>query len=765
LGALFNAGATNFVVSGAISTAQAQSLLNVDSSVKVYATVNDHLTATQAMGMAARGITPTNVDFDIGYVKSYILDQQHKLTSPITVNVAFDDPTISATDFLNLINSGVKFSPGVGSVLIKDTDTSFVAGNTAVTNQLALVKAGLNISAGSAEISGATLSLANAQTLVAAHINKTEPVFGSVAIQLSSSDLNNSNLVPTLQALRVDTGSSVKLTFSPISGAISAQQFDTLHKAFPSAGFAQGTQLQLADANAIDIAVKEGLNNANFSFANFGINSVSLTPTSITYSQALGLKAEGISSVNAGVKLVLDAAAIPASYSANASASLKLALGQLSALGLTQVGVASEVGSLSALQVKDILGASSSITFAPGTQVNLAGTTTTLADATLYSNKGLTLQNLDTIGVSSISIGDALSLSAKGAHFADPGGSAVVVTGTSGATITLSQAQQVLAASNTGVSFSGFSSLKLSSADLQNLNTTKLAALSQANLLSFNITDSPSVAQLLSLAGTGISLSSNVTLVDKTITNVDSALSVINLGAKFASGTTLVASNAASLEKMLGINPNALPANLTGLDLASSQIAQLKLAGVSGITLSSGTLPGIVADAVASIGGINFSGVTLESTGAVYATKVAKYASLGISINPSQTIMAGDGTTLGANKINFGDAYLIASKGGKIAFDTLGDANHVVSVNLSSADGTSVSFAKAIAVIGSAMPSGAGAVPTSFQFLTAAGGSPSIALASGNSDLASVVTAAQSLHTAGFNSVITSQALLVVLAP
>jgi len=274
LGALFNAGASSFVVSGAISTAQAQSLLNVDSSVKVYATVDDHLTATQAMGMAARGITPTNVDFDIGYVKSYILDQQHKLTSPITVNVPFDDPTISATDFLSLIQSGVKFQAGVGSVLIRSTDTSFVAGNTAVTNQLALVKAGLTISAGSAEISGATISLANAQTLVAAHVDKFEPVFGSVSIQLSSSDLASTSLVPSLQALRVDTSPlvSAKITLSPISGAITAQQFDSLHKAFPTAGFTQGTQLQLVGPAAIDLAKNAGVN-----FSEFGITSATIS--------------------------------------------------------------------------------------------------------------------------------------------------------------------------------------------------------------------------------------------------------------------------------------------------------------------------------------------------------------------------------------------------------------------------------------------------------------------------------------------------------
>jgi hypothetical protein len=108
-------GITSYTLSGStpISVAQANALLNLDSSFTLKASLDGNIstiTATEAAYYAGKGLTPpANVLFDLDYVKSYVLDDGNKFASPVTVNAAFSGSTLSAADFLKLVDGGVSF--------------------------------------------------------------------------------------------------------------------------------------------------------------------------------------------------------------------------------------------------------------------------------------------------------------------------------------------------------------------------------------------------------------------------------------------------------------------------------------------------------------------------------------------------------------------------------------------------------------------------------------------------------------------------------
>jgi len=61
------------------------------------------VTASEAAYYAGKGLTPpATVAFDLDYVKEYVLQGGNKFASSVTVNVAFNDNTLSANDFLSL---------------------------------------------------------------------------------------------------------------------------------------------------------------------------------------------------------------------------------------------------------------------------------------------------------------------------------------------------------------------------------------------------------------------------------------------------------------------------------------------------------------------------------------------------------------------------------------------------------------------------------------------------------------------------------------
>jgi len=91
---------------------QVNQLLNQDSSLTLVAKLDSKtpINATEAAYYAGRGLTPpASVKFDLDYVKSYVLDNQNTFASSITINEAFSSSTLSAADFLALVNAGVKF--------------------------------------------------------------------------------------------------------------------------------------------------------------------------------------------------------------------------------------------------------------------------------------------------------------------------------------------------------------------------------------------------------------------------------------------------------------------------------------------------------------------------------------------------------------------------------------------------------------------------------------------------------------------------------
>ena len=88
------AGIKSYAISnGAVTKAEADVLLNLDSSLSLKASLaGSGITATQASYYAARGlIPPSDVIFDLDYVKSYVIDGGQSFGNTVTVNTPFSE--------------------------------------------------------------------------------------------------------------------------------------------------------------------------------------------------------------------------------------------------------------------------------------------------------------------------------------------------------------------------------------------------------------------------------------------------------------------------------------------------------------------------------------------------------------------------------------------------------------------------------------------------------------------------------------------------
>jgi hypothetical protein len=205
---------------------------------------------------------PSNVSFDLDYVKSYVLDNGGKFASSVTVNAAFTDSTLSAADFMKLVDGGVKFgnvygtNTPVGKYLLSSSDSAFVSGNGAITNLLKLVNAGLQFANGSQEVSNASLSLSNASLLSNAGLHFASGPTSNNVLQLNAADLASTASLAKVNSLGIST---IKL----VSGAINLTQIDALANV-PALSFAPGTALQLSDATSLTTAVTRALADHNY---------------------------------------------------------------------------------------------------------------------------------------------------------------------------------------------------------------------------------------------------------------------------------------------------------------------------------------------------------------------------------------------------------------------------------------------------------------------------------------------------------------------
>ncbi len=716
---LFKAGIKDFTVIGNVSKDIATMLLNIDSSVVLHATVTEPLTASIAMGFAARGITPTNVNFDIDYVKNYILVDGNKLTSTITVNVPFSDDTITPTDFVNLIAAGVRFQSGIGSVLIKDTDTAFTMGSDAVANQLKLVNAGLKLASGSAPITDASLTLANAQKLQAAHVNAADQVFGDITLQLSSADMAAANLKANLAAL-----SYHDLTVRPISGSLTAAQVDALQTVKPgSPVHFEFASLQL-DATSVAVAAQKA---ANY-YSGLGITTAVVSATGMTYAQASALSAAGIAKVNAGLVVTLDASAATGHF---------VNLDSLAAMGFTKLSVPA-TSAITKAQFDEIIAEYPKFTFEPGSKIDLSDVAnpglvgTTLAKAAIYSAAGLTLTNMDTLAAKDISLSQAVSLAAKGAKFTSEvkGESLVIYKEANTATktylsdLSLNQVKSLFSAvaGGTDVVFKDFTSLRVSSTELGNLDAAMVAKLAKAGLPGISLIDSPSLVQVLKLSGSSLQFTSPVTLADKSVANVEDALTAIAKGAVF-SGASLVLPASGGLSALIG----------NGNDLDGKSIGILKAKGVTTLDLSGGSITEGDATKLMNWGGIKFLNAQLQTdTGSIDVELVAKFAAMGILVPPTTAISSTN------NTVTFEQAYSVVANGGEIKLNASSSAgDHVTVTAAGKASLTSIEAALVLNKVQNAAFTGVN----------------SIQLAAKNADFAAVVAMADKLQDAGITSI------------
>ncbi|WP_281814366.1 VCBS domain-containing protein [Limnohabitans sp. MORI2] len=716
---LFKAGIKDFTVTGDVSKDIATKLLNIDSSVVLHATVTEPLTASIAMGFAARGITPTNVNFDIDYVKNYILVDGNKLTSTITVNVPFSDDTITPTDFVNLIAAGVRFQSGIGSVLIKDTDTAFTMGSDAVANQLKLVNAGLKLALGSAPLTDASLTLANAQKLQAAHVNAADQVFGDITLQLSSADMAAANLKATLAAL-----SYHDLNVRPISGSLTAAQVDALQTVKPgSPVHFEFASLQL-DATSVAVAAQKA---ANY-YSGLGITTAVVSATGMTYAQASALSAAGITKVNAGLVVTLDASAATGHF-AN--------LDSLAAMGFTKLSVPA-TSAITKAQFDEIIAEYPKFTFEPGSKIDLSDAAnpglvgTTLAKAAIYSAAGLTLTNMDTLAAKDISLSQAVSLAAKGAHFtSEVKGETLVIykeantaTKTYLSDLSLNQVKSLFnaVAGGTDVVFKDFTSLRVSSTELGNLDAAMVAKLAKAGLPGISLIDSPSLTQVLKLSGSSLQFVGPVTLADKSITSVNDALVAIAKGAVF-SGASLILKDTAALTSMI-----------SGGDLDGKPIGILKAKGVTTLDLSGSGISVQDATTLMNWGGIKFVNTQLlTGTTPIDVAVVGNLAALGVSV-PSTAVISSS-----TNSVTFDQAYAVASNGGSIALKT-GSNPVTAHVTVDATGKTALTYTEAATVLSKVQNA---------EF----SGVNSIQLAAKNADFAAVVALAGKLQDAGIISI------------
>jgi hypothetical protein len=268
----------------------------------------------------------------------------------------------------------------------------------------------------------------------------------------------------------------------------------------------------------------------------------------------------------------------------------------------------------------------------------------------------------------------------------------------------------------------------LSSTDLGNLDAAMAAKLAKTGLPGISLIDTPSVNQVLKLAGTSLQLVGSVTLSDKSVSNVADALTVIAKGGVF-SGASLVVKDAAALDELID----------DGQDLDGKSIGVLKAKGVTILDLSGGTITeGDAQTLMDWWSGIKFVNAKLQTdTGSIDVELVAKFAALGILVPPTAVISSA------TNTVTFDQAYAITSGGGSIALksgvglDTALNHNHVV---INAAGKTALSYTEAATILSK--------VPTA-----AFTGVNSIQLAAKNADFAAVNALAAKLQDAGINTI------------
>jgi hypothetical protein len=216
-------------------------------------------------------------------------------------------------------------------------------------------------------------------------------------LQLSSAELNSAKTLAIVQNLGITN-------IKTISGTINLTQLDSL-ASIQGLKFVNGTALQITDVDALIAAVAKNGSPGNY-FEDRGITSALLTPTSLTYTQAIALRGEGILSVNAGLTLTLDK--LNSATLNNLSTIAAMGVNTLSALPGTK---------LTKLEVDAILNQNSSFKFITGTPIDLTGAATSASEASLYSSKGLALPSDFTIAANAMNLSDAFSIANRGASF------------------------------------------------------------------------------------------------------------------------------------------------------------------------------------------------------------------------------------------------------------------------------------------------------------------------------------------------------------
>ena len=241
--------------------------------------------------------------------------------------------------------------------------------------------------------------------------------------------------------------------------------------------------LQL-DTNSIALAAQKA---AGY-YSGLGISNAVISVTSMSYAQAKALSLAGITKINAGVVLTLDDAATSDNFAQ---------LDSLQAMGFAKLSVPVTTA-ITKAQFEAIVAEYPKFTFEPGSKIDLSDASnpglvgTTLAKAAIYSAAGLTLVNMDTLAAQDISLSQAVSLASKGAKFkSEVNGENLVIykdantaTKTYQPDLTMSQVKALFASVSAGteVTFTGFTSLRLSSTDLGNLDAAMAAKLAKTGL-------------------------------------------------------------------------------------------------------------------------------------------------------------------------------------------------------------------------------------------------------------------------------------------
>ena len=723
-------GLKSFVMdSGSLITAaEANALINLNSSVNIVGAqlTDTGMSATQAGYFASHGlIPPSDVSFDLGYAETVVFTDGGSFKTPITVTYAFDPtlPILSANDLLTMVNKGVNFTKyladGVSPAsryTLSETDTVFTSGNAAANNLLTLVKAGLTLSVDSAfaGLSNTSLSLANAQLL----LTKDGPTIfasdSSNTVLLTAADLTGSQFtnvtLPGLLAIGAQHVDIVK----PISSLINQTQVDAIVAALsPQTTFSSNTVLQLSTTAAVDAALADNLN-----FGAKGITTANIGASGLSFTEVQGLVTKGITSVNAGLTLKISAT----DHVETAPVST---LRAISAMGITTISAADSA--IPYAEVRALLNANPSISFAPNTTVDLAGETVSVAMIANLSSVGLKL-NLPagtTITAPSLSLSDAYSMALKGLAFSSGVEGPIQINaalsdGLAG-TVSLSQAQKVLSAvaSASGSALFVNGTLKVTGADLQTIASAGSASsLVNAGLTTLQVNGNLTVAQASVVIGNGLSFSAGTTIVDKVVdvntANGLNAFALISKGAIF-SGTMASVSSTAVLNNLLNVSSSG-----------SVNLDVLKAAGITSLSLSgaAANVSQSLAKAIYANGGITLVGGQIDAADGSTASDSVVYAKLGL------TIPAGMPLTVTGNTISYTDIMALANKGVKVAVDHSPGVGSQIAVSLGSSD--KLTIAQVQKILASANTTDA------FHFSGPGGGDATLSLSAGNSDLASL---------------------------